>query len=327
MKAEIRSIAIGIASLLVLSLYASTASADVDLSGTWTGGVDQDSDTRGSGPPPVSYMGIPLNAQARAAAVAYTPETINEIDRECQPWPVTYLLDGGGGGRISPAIDQNGMVVAWNITGSIDREPMTIWMDGRSAPSARALDEPAGFTIGRWEGDTLVTTTTHIQDSYLTRNGVPSSDQEVVTMYITRLGNVMTVTGIVQDPVYLTAPWILSEILSYNPNVQVSTDKCSYSCPDPATCAPEEEVPDVLNGHVPTYVVPSANPTLNYMTTQYGIPHVAALGGAQTMYPQFIRQIKGQYRIPKAYCTYNCCGSGGMSLAFQYDVLHCKKID
>ena len=52
-----------------------------------------------------------------------------------------------------------------------------------------------------------MTTTTHIQDGSLYRNGVPNSDKEVFTMYITRHGDdELSITAVVQDPVYLTPP-------------------------------------------------------------------------------------------------------------------------
>ena len=97
--------------------------------------------------------------------LSYTPETINEVDRQCQPWPVHYIVLGPFGFRFYPTADADGTVIAWNISGSIDREPMTIWLPAahKHAPSSQALNVPGGFTTGEWQGDTLVTTTTHIR--------------------------------------------------------------------------------------------------------------------------------------------------------------------
>ena len=68
--------------------------------------------------------------------LSYTPETINEVDRQCQPWPVHYIVSAPSGFRIYPTADADGAVIAWNISGSIDREPMTIWLP--AAHRARA---------------------------------------------------------------------------------------------------------------------------------------------------------------------------------------------
>jgi hypothetical protein len=328
MKVQVRSLAIGAAASLALLMYVHAASAQVDLSGTWSNRPEQDADVRFPGPPFADYLGIPLNDQARQfALLSYTPETINEVDRQCQPWPVHYIVTGPFGFRIYPTADVDGEVIAWNISGSGDREPMTIWMAGahKSPPSPQALAVPAGFTTGEWQGDTLVTTTTHIQDGFLYRNGVPNSDQEVFTMYITRHGENLTITGVVQDPVYLTAPYVLAGLWVYDPKGNVGTPGN-----DPAACTPEEEVTEDLNGNVPSYMAVANNPNLDYMTRLYHIPHQAAMGGAQTMYPQYIKTISNQYTIPTKYCTYLCCGGWGASgisaLVFDHDVLKCNSV-
>ena len=116
---------------------------------------------------------------------------------------------------------------------------MTIWMPAahKHAPSSQALDVPAGFTTGEWQGDTLVTTTTHIQDGSLYRNGVPNSDKEVFTMYITARGP-CSITAVVQDPVYLTAPYVVGQMWVYDPHGNVST-----SGNQPAACIPGRRLP------------------------------------------------------------------------------------
>lgn len=329
MNAEIRSLALGAVACLAALMYAHSAVAQVDLSGAWTSVSDQIAQNNGgAGPDLTDYMGIPLNNQGREhALLSWTPETVNQVNRQCEPWPMTYFLNGATGGKIWPSVNQDGFIIAWNIGGSGgDREPMTIWMPPSNvrAPSPQALDIPGGFTTGRWEGDTLVTVTTHIQDGYLTRNGVPLSDKAVVTMYLTRHGEMLTVTGVIQDPVYLAAPYVLVS--------QAVHDAHSNDITGPPnignvaqTCQPGEEVSTVLNGHVPNYVVESENPMLNYVTEHYHIPHEAVTGGPETIYPSYIKKIKGQYTIPKDYCGYYCCGGGGLaSRAYDINVLKCK---
>ena len=329
MKAEVRSLALGAAACLGLMMFAHAASAQVDLTGTWSARPEQDADVRLPGPAYAEYLGIPLNDQARQfAMLSYTPETINEVDRQCQPWPVHYIVLGPFGFRIYPTADADGTVIAWNISGSGDREPMTIWMPAahKHAPSPQALAVPAGFTTGEWQGDTLVTTTTHIQDGSLYRNGVPNSDKEVFTMYITRHGDgELTITGVVQDPVYLTAPYVLAGMWIYDPHGNVNT-----AGNQPAACIPEEEVASEQGATVPSYMALSENPNFDYMTRLYHIPHEAAMGGAETMYPQYIKTIAKQYTTPTNYCTYLCCGGWGaggiQALIYDHDVLKCNSV-
>jgi len=289
---------------ILLLLRAPVASAQVDLTGNWSGSIDQERQAMVEGPNYVDYMGIPLNAQARAAALSHTPENISLIQRQCQPYSLHYLVQAGFGFRMWATVDpQTGAVIAWNMTGSIDREPTTIWMDGRERPSTEALATPAGFTTGSWQGDTLVTTTTHLQDGYLTRNGVPASEQEVLTMFFTRQGSMLLITAVIRDPVNLTAPYVLTSV--YRTNVTQGLET-AVGLTNPNACAPSEELPHVLNGNVPTYLAPADNPNLMEMTNVYNIPHEAALGGERTMYPEYARQIAPSYQPPKNSCTRNC---------------------
>ena len=52
---------------------------------------------------------------------------------------------------------------------------MRIWMDGRPHPSQYALHTRSGFTTGAWEGNTLVTYTTHMKAGFLRKTGAPSA--------------------------------------------------------------------------------------------------------------------------------------------------------
>jgi hypothetical protein len=319
-----RSVVLG-AMACVAMLVSWSAEAQINLTGSWRDRVDQDNKIRLPGPDFDTFLGLPLNEAARAAALSYTPENISEVDRQCAAWPAHYIVSGPMSVEIWPTKRLDGSVLAWNIGGGIDRMPMTIWMDDRPPPGPQAANTPAGFTIGHWQGDTLVTTTTHIQDSYVYRNGVPSSDREVFTMFITRHDNLLTITGVVHDPVYLTAPYVLSAVFTFDP----TTAAGSASTVD-ATCTPEEEADSAIGDRVPSYLKPPAD-ILTYTTKLYGIPQEATLGGEQTMYPEFISRIARQYRRPQGYCTVDCCGSQGQDgrslITFNVKVLQCNEIN
>jgi hypothetical protein len=318
MKVRYGSFLAGAVTGLGMLLAASYSNAQVDLSGTFTHVEGQDGQIRIGGPDYVNYTGIPLNADARAEALSYTPETINELNRECQPYKIHYILEGAWGWRMWPTMSPEGNVIAWSFNGAVDREPTTIWMDGRR-PSPTALSTPGGFTSGVWQGNTLVTTTTHMQDGYLTRNGIPASDQEVLTMFWTRQRDLLTITGVIQDPVYLTEPYVLANAWEDDPTMPLTGPGGAA----PQVCLPEEEVVGVLNGNVPTYLTPQDNPSLMYVTRLYNIPHETALGGAETMYPEYARKLSKQYKPPANYCTHDCCGGGNFAGAFNPRSLNC----
>ena len=101
--------------------------AQVDLSGSYSNSVDQEAQTAVEGPNFVDYAGIPITEQARASALNYTPETIDELQRQCHPYSLHYLMQAAWGFRMWPTVDpETGDTVAWNMTGAIDRHPTTI---------------------------------------------------------------------------------------------------------------------------------------------------------------------------------------------------------
>ncbi|HEX4023941.1 MAG TPA: hypothetical protein VHX52_04455 [Steroidobacteraceae bacterium] len=312
---RIQSIASAGLASVALMLGAQAATAQVDLSGNWAARLHEDYHSRGPGPNAVDYLGIPLNAQGRANALGYSADTISEPQRQCLYWPPHYLLEGPFSLKLWADTDPvNGAVVAWNISGSADRAPMKIWMDGRPRPDPDALRSQAGFTIGQWQGDTLVATTTNIKDGYLTRNGVPSSDQETLTLWISRHEETLTVTGIIQDPDYLSEPYVLSRDFKLDPQISIPLL--------PPACIPEDEVPSLATNPVPHFL-PGRNPALMDMTKLYHIPLEAVLGGAQTMYPEFRKKIKAAYTVP-GECSQYCCG-WGLNLFNENTLLECKR--
>lgn len=85
-----------------------------------------------------------------------------------------------------------------------------VWMDGRQAPP----NYPAtsmGFSVGHWEGDTLVIETTHLLPGWLDGSGLPMSgkDTRIVERWKVsddHLSIERTMT--IYDPVYYTQPLV-----------------------------------------------------------------------------------------------------------------------
>ena len=85
-------------------------------------------------------------------------------------------------------------------------------LDGRPHDPQRALAYTyMGYTVGRWEGDTLVLDSIGFTDeTWLGRGGKFHSDQMRVVEKFTRTGNVMTYEVTVEDPVVLAEPWVMN---------------------------------------------------------------------------------------------------------------------
>lgn len=275
--------------MVLLVGLATPAFAQVDLAGSWAAPRHEDIPERAPGPHPVDFTGLPLNQEGRARALAYSTSIISMTERQCAPYTPAYLFYGPFGLNIWNVTDPvNGNVVAIKIGAWEDRAETTIWMDGRLHPSRDAYHSQAGFTTGRWEGDVLVTRTTHMKAGYLRRNGAPSSDEAVLTAHYIRHGDLLTVVGIMEDPIYLTAPYVKTK------NFRLDATPIRPIGPP---CQPGFEG-TLVPGQVPHYL-PGKNPFLDELTRVFGIPREAALGGAETMYPEFRKRIRDKYVRPQ----------------------------
>jgi hypothetical protein len=254
-----------------------TAAAQVEITGSWA--ARNHEFLTGDGLP-VDFTGIPLNEEARIRALSYSESQLAMVERQCQGWPAFYLVQGPFGLKIWSDTDPiKGNVISYTIGAWEDRAPLTIWMDGRRHPSQYAEHTRAGFTTGMWERTTLVAYTTHMKAGFLRKTGAPSSDEATMTTRFYRHGDILTVMGIIEDPIYLSEPWILSR------SFQLSTTPLSPIGP-PCITTYEGSV-----GETAPHYLPEKNPFIDEMTTKFGVPRDAALGKPETLYPEYRKKI------------------------------------
>jgi hypothetical protein len=267
--------------------------AELDLSGSWAG-VNADDTLLIA-----DFTGIPYNAAGRARGLSYSQSQLSMPERVCLFYTQAQIFEGPFGLIISKETDpKSGKIIAWKIGGWEDRAPMTIWVDGRPQPSKYAPHDRTGFTTGHWEGNELVSYTTHMKAGYIRRNGAPHSDQATLTMHFLRHDDRLTLAAELDDPIYLTEPlyWTRTFQRTTNPVVQLE-----------GPCLQGDE--GVREGEVPHYL-PGKNPFKDEMTKEYHIPAEAALGGAETMYPEYHKKLKDSY-VPLEKCVRNCGGGRG----------------
>jgi hypothetical protein len=88
----------------------------------------------------------------------------------------------------------------------------TIWMDGRKPLSADDVDLPRwwGYAAGRWDGNTLVVTSTGYDErTWVDYFGYPHSDQMVLEERYTRINyDTLELKMTLTDPKYYRAPWV-----------------------------------------------------------------------------------------------------------------------
>jgi len=288
-------------------LAPSSADAQFDLTGKWASRSGQDAQERGPGPDPVDYMGLPLNDEGRARALSYDYSLMSLPEGQCGYHTPFYIVLGPFGLHIWNEFDPvTGRLLAWKIGGWVDRDVTTIWMDGRPHPLPNAPHTYAGFTTGRWEGDTLVTTTTHMKATTIRRNGAPVSDRATMTMYFVRHGELLTVRAVMDDPVYFSEPLVRARAWALDTRGTLNLGNGVVS-----PCEPIAELPraDAV-GVVPHYL-PGQNPFVKELAERYSLPAEAVLGGGDTLYPEFRKRLL-DYKPPMACKRY--CGCEGLGV-------------
>ena len=138
----------------------------------------------------------------------------------------------------------------------------------------------------------LTITTTHLKENYIRRNGVPRSDKAIFTEHWTRHGDYLTVTTVIEDPVFLTEPLVRSDNWYLDPGQHIGIFGCEYAAELPQ---PEGAVPHHL---------PGTNPYLHEFADYYGLPYEATRGGAETLYPEYKSKMTGYH--PPDHCERFC---------------------
>ena len=292
----VKALRTGALLIAVVATTAAPASAQTELSGTWAAISHEDGLERGGGPYAVDYTGLPLNDEGRARALSYSASQFGVIEHQCGFWPPHYLVMGPFGMKVWNQTDPvTGKTIAWTIGSWEDRGLTTIWMDGRPRPSKNGLHLRGGFTTGEWDGNTLVAYTTHIKAGAIRRNGAPSSDEETMTTRFIRHGDLMTVMAVIEDPVYLSEPYVITKSFRLNPDAAPMS-------PIGPPCIPTYE--GTAEDSVP-HILPGENSSIDELTNLYHIPRKAVLGGADTMYPEYRKTMKDAFVRPDK-CPANC---------------------
>jgi hypothetical protein len=257
-----------------------SAQPGVDLSGAWSPAPHEES----TGNPAIAdYLGVPINEGARAWGLAWSPSRVTVPEHQCQVHVAPYIMGGPLNLRIwEERENQSQRLEAIRLYISTYEQNRTIWMDGRPHPPDAAAHTWMGFSTGNWEGNTLTVYTTHMKAGYLRRNGLPESDQATLIEHFMRHGDYLVHVSEVTDPATLTEPFVRTQIFR-----RISEEGQNWLYP----CESVVEIANRPRGAVPNYL-PGKNPFVDEFAKKAGIPVNAALGGAETMYPEFQRKLK-----------------------------------
>jgi cyclase len=252
--------------------------APLDLTGTWRWFSHADVHERVPGADPGEYWGLPLNDAARMRADTYNEEWVTtSYILQCRPRPVSYQPLGLDPMRIEQSVDPvNRQLVAYRVSYEKTPGERMIWLDGRAHPSQYAQHTWEGFSTGKFKGDTLEITSTHVKEGYTRRNGVPSSFRTTVIEHVSLDEPYLTWVLTIIDPDYLTEPLVRSATYVRAPSLQLPAYPCQ----------PEDEQAPGAKYRVPHYLL-GENPFLTEVAIKYKMPLEGVRGGAETIYPEW----------------------------------------
>jgi hypothetical protein len=197
--------------------------APIDLTGYWVSVVTEDWRYRMITAPRGDHPGLPLSAEGNRVANAWDPAKDEAAGEQCKAYGAVGVMRAPG--RLH---------VTWESDDSLklDTEAGTqtrLFVFG-AAPAASGAATWQGMSAAQWEvsggargrgrggapqGGSLKVVTTHMRPGYLLKNGVPYGENAVLTEYFSRTtepngDSWLIVTHILEDPLYLTQPFIRS---------------------------------------------------------------------------------------------------------------------
>jgi len=196
--------------------------APIDVTGYWVSYVTENWRYRMVTPAKGEYRRIPVSPAAVPLINAWDPAADTRAGNQCRSF---------GAGAIMSVPSR--LHITWQ-----DAETLRVDIDAgtqsrlfRFAPKTAKPGPPSwqGDSSATWEpaqgskGGSLRVVTTNLRMGYLRKNGVPYSDRATVTEHfdlapLADNGQLLLVTTIVNDPVYLNAPYIVSPHFKKEPD-------------------------------------------------------------------------------------------------------------
>ena len=193
-----------------------------DLSGLWRGGMNA------GGVPYIVDLIQDVKDEAifKPAAEAVLQKRLADLGRD---WPPRHCLPVGPAyGLIGTyRIIQSPAVVALLFNEAVGDDYRQIFLDGRELPKD---PNPTwrGYSVGHWEGDTLVVETAGFNDrSWLDMAGHPHSERLRVTERFQRtdFGHIQFQVTF-DDPETMTRPLTIREVIDYTPDTEMLEGVC-----------------------------------------------------------------------------------------------------
>jgi hypothetical protein len=199
------------------------AVAPIDLTGYWVSLITDNWTYRVITPPKGDYQYLPLNAEARRIADIWDPAKDEAAGEQCK-----------GYGPVGVMRMPTRLHITWNDTNTLKIETDTgvqtrLFHFGPAEPG-NGPRTWQGFSVAEWQmpggargrntqgggpkAGSLKVTTTQMRPGYIHKNGVPFSENAVLTEYFTVLEDkglvILVDTLMLEDPKFLTQSFVRS---------------------------------------------------------------------------------------------------------------------
>lgn len=204
-------------------------SAPIDLTGYWVSYVTENWRYRMVTPAKGEYRRIPASPSALSIINAWDPAADERAGNQCKSYGAGAIMSVPG--RLH---------ITWRDADTLridtDAGTQTRLFHFSSHVSASPAQAPRswqGVSIATWErategnrgedGGSLRVVTSNLRAGYLRKNGVPYSESATVTEHFDVAplpdgGKLLLITTVVEDPVYLTGPYIVSPHFKKEPD-------------------------------------------------------------------------------------------------------------
>jgi hypothetical protein len=216
--------------------------APIDLTGYWVSIVTQDWRWRMVTPPRGDYPRLPLTPEARAIADAWDPVKDEAAGEQCRSYGAPALMSVPG--RLHVTWQDDRTLKVETDAGTQTR----LLRFGDAAAPAAAERSWQGTSVAQWQtprpnvplllrpaertadapavvptGGSLRVVTTNLRAGYLRKNGVPYSENAVLTEHwdVYKRANgeeYLTITTQVDDPQFLRTPRLVAPVFKKEPN-------------------------------------------------------------------------------------------------------------
>jgi hypothetical protein len=208
------------------------AGAPEDFTGYWVSIVTEDWRYRMLTPKKGDYASVPLNAEGRKVADAWDPAKDEVAGDQCKSYGAPAIMRVPGRIRLDWQDDLTlkvdtdagkqtrlfhfGKSQPPTGPGTIQGYSVAAWEAPPPPQGAAAQNNSPGATVdSQMRGGSMKVVTTHLKAGYLRKNGVPYSENTLLTEYYTRTHETngdswLIVTTIVEDPTYLNQPFLTS---------------------------------------------------------------------------------------------------------------------